>query len=314
MESRSDQPGTVRAVLVTYHPDAGLPRRLAAIAAQVAGIVIVDNGSNETQLAMLRGLAAGDPAVALLENGANLGVARALNLGIERAAQRDCRWLLLLDQDSTAEPDLVRALLAVHGAYPRPERLAIVGAAFLDPAAHAPPPAAARAPPRGADSAGGEPWRAVETAITSGSLLALAAYRAIGPFRDEFFIDYVDSDFCRRAHAHGFAVVITRRPLMAHTIGAPTRHRLLWMCRWTSNHSADRRYYIARNDTVMLREGGRHPHGRWALKSLARRLRTCKRVLLYEEAKAAKIAAVLQGWWHGIRGRMGPRPRDSRAR
>ena len=28
------------------------------------------------------------------------------------------------------------------------------------------------------------------------------------------------------------------------------------MTKWTTNHSPDRRYYIARNDTVMLREYG----------------------------------------------------------
>lgn len=286
----------VCAVLVSYHPDEDLAQRIAAVRPQVGALVIVDNGSGEQALAMLRRLAAADPAISLLECGANLGVARALNLGIERASHGPFRWVLLLDQDSTAEPDLVGALLAIHEGFPDPARLAIAGAAFGEPAA-------------GADAAA-EPWVAVETAITSGSLLALAAYRAIGPFREEFFIDYVDSDFCQRARARGYAIVTTRRALMSHVIGAPSRHRLLWMHKWTSNHAVDRRYYIARNDTVMLRERGDRPFGRWALKSLGRRLRTCKRVLLYEDAKAAKTVAIFQGWWHGVRGRLGPRRPD----
>jgi rhamnosyltransferase len=155
-----------------------------------------------------------------------------------------------------------------------------------------------------------EPWAAweeVESVITSGSLIPLAVHAAVGPFRDDFFIDYVDSEYCFRARAQGYRVIRTAKPLMSHTIGAPTRHTVLGLCKWTTNHSADRRYYIARNDTVMLREYGGYPFGSWALKSLGRRLRTCKRIVLYEQFKARKIAAVSAGWWDGVRGHMGPR-------
>ena len=99
---------------------------------------------------------------------------------------------------------------------------------------------------------------------------------------------------------------------MSHAIGAATRHGLLGMNKWTTNHSPDRRYYAARNDTVMLREYGNYRLGSWALKSLGRRLRTCKRIALYEQEKTAKIFAVLHGWWDGVRGRMGPRTQAGR--
>ncbi len=282
----------VSAVLVTFHPDAQLAARVGAIAAQVGGVIIVDNGSGKEALAMLRGLALA-PSITVIENDANLGVARALNLGVGQAAARGFDWVVTFDQDSRVEPDLVRTLFAVRAAHPHPERLAVVGAGFAESAAEATPDPDA--------------WEVVESVITSGSLFAVSAYERIGPFRDDFFIDYVDTEFCFRARALGYEIVRTRRALMSHEIGAPTRHRLLWAGKWTTNHSADRRYYIARNDTVMLREYGRFRHGGWALKSLGRRLRTCKRVLLYERHKAAKIAAVLQGFGHGLRGRMGPR-------
>jgi hypothetical protein len=79
--------------------------------------------------------------------------------------------------------------------------------------------------------------------------------------------------------------------------------------KWTSNHSPDRRYYIARNDTVLLRDYGHYALGLWAAKSLGRRIRTCKRVFLYEEMKSVKIRAILEGWWDGVLGRLGPRTR-----
>ena len=54
---------------------------------------------------------------------------------------------------------------------------------------------------------------------------------------------------------------------MSHAIGAYSQHSWLGMNKWTTNHSPDRRYYIARNDTVMLREYGNYVFGLWALKS-----------------------------------------------
>ena len=304
----------VCAVLVSYHPDADLPRRVAAVTAQTGGVVIVDNGSGEAVLAMLRELAEANRAIDVIANPANLGVARALNLGAERAAARGFAWLLLLDQDSEVAPDLVSRLFAVRAAYPDPARLAILGAGFVEPAREPRMTASTAANPQAPVAAPVEsapPWQEVETVITSGSLLSVTTYRRIGAFRDELFIDYVDTDYCRRARAAGYAVATTRRPLMTHAIGAPAAHRWLWLEKWTSNHSADRQYYIARNDTVMLREGGRYPHGTWALKSLARRLRSAKRILLYEKAKALKLAALGAGWWDGLRGRLGPRRPDT---
>lgn len=284
----------VCAVLVTYHPDAGLPGRVNRILEQAGALVIVDNASDASALEMLRAIAA-NPAVSLVLNPANWGIARALNLGIARASALGFQWVLLLDQDSEIHRDMLAKLFAIRAAFPEPDRLAVIGAEFEE----------ARD--------GHAPWEEVESVITSGSLIPLVAHAAIGPFREEFFIDYVDSEYCFRARARGYRVIKTTERLMSHTIGAPTRHDLLWTSKWTTNHSPDRRYYIARNDTVMLREYGGYRYGSWALKSLARRLRTCKRILLYERSKARKISAVSAGFWDGVRGRLGPRAERKRS-
>jgi rhamnosyltransferase len=284
--------GQVCAILVSYHPDGELPRRAARILEQAGALVIVDNGSGGEAHEMLRGIAA-DSRVSLVLNPTNLGIATALNSGVERARAAGFAWVLLLDQDTDLNDGMLTSLIAVRAAYPEPARVAVIGAGFAEETRPARQPGAA--------------WEEVEAVITSGSLIPLAVHAAVGPFRDEFFIDYVDSEYCFRARARGYRVIRTAEPLMSHTIGAPTRHDVLGLRKWTTNHSPDRRYYIARNDTVMLREYGGYAFGAWALKSLGRRLRTCKRIVLYERAKARKIAAVWAGWWDGVRGRLGPR-------
>jgi rhamnosyltransferase len=290
-------------VLVTYHPDTEFPFRLEDILKQLSTVVIVDNGSAGAQLEMLRDFAR-ESRAALVLNGSNMGLARALNVGLEHAVALGYSWAVLLDQDTHIDRDLVVTLVAVRDNLPDSSRVAVIGAAFREK--HRRSPKSARLEQRGNE------WQEVDAAITSGSLLSLQAYARIGPFRDAFFIDHVDTEYCMRARSLGYRIVRTVRPLMTHSIGKPTQHRLLWMKKWTSNHSADRRYYITRNHTVMLRErGGRIP-GSWALRGLLTGLNACKRIALYEENKAEKIAAVFCGWRDGLRGRLGPRPRSPR--
>lgn len=298
MSASPERPSEVCAVIVTHHPDDGFPPRVARIARQVGASIIVDNGSRDETLSMLRSLAAA-PSITLVPNHDNLGVARALNVGVQRAAELGFRSVLLFDQDSVAGDELVASLLEIRESIAPAERIAVVGSGYDEPWQRAPAPAAGLP--------GGDRWDEVESVITSGSLLRIAAYADVGPFRDAFFIDYVDTEFCLRARARGYRIIKAKRALMAHAIGAPTQHQTLWIKKWTTNHSADRRYYIARNDTVLLREYGGYRGPGWALKSLQRRLRTCKRVLLYERQKAAKVAAILGGWWDGVHGRLGPR-------
>src|ERR1700684_2107418 len=83
------------AVVVTYHPDTEFPTRIDRILQQVGALVIVDNGSDEAETRMLRDVAA-NPSIPLVLNLENLGIARALNIGVERAVTRGFEWALLL--------------------------------------------------------------------------------------------------------------------------------------------------------------------------------------------------------------------------
>jgi rhamnosyltransferase len=294
----------VCAVFVTHHPDGAFPAALNRVSLQVSSVVIVDNGSTDAELRMLGDLVT-DARVELIVNAENLGVARALNIGIQRAAALGYAQALLMDQDSQVAPDMVASLLGIYASFPDRERLAVVGANFFDASGQFPEVA-------NPELHDGQ-WDEVESVITSGSLLPLSVYSVVGPFRDELFIDYVDADYCRRARAKGYRVIKSKKQLMSHAIGSSTLHEWLWLKKWTSNHSADRQYYIARNDTVMLRESGKYRAGRWVLKSFSRRLKRCKRIALYEQMKASKIIAVIQGWWDGVRGNLGPRRRQQSA-
>src|SRR5881296_3795995 len=72
----------IAAVVVTYHPDELFPERIERLSTQVDSLVIVDNHSGEATVSMLRGIASCQSAKLLL-NPENLGIAAALNIGVE---------------------------------------------------------------------------------------------------------------------------------------------------------------------------------------------------------------------------------------
>jgi rhamnosyltransferase len=310
-EGASDLPiqgADVCAVVVTYHPDGGFPNRLSSVSAQAGAVVVVDNGSADAERSVLRE-AASDPKIDLLLNPENLGLARAINIGIQRAAALGYSWVCCSIRTLSSTPTCcIRCR--------RSWRRFRIASAWPWSVPTSATPTSAR-PERPIGSRPTRPsddrWEDVDCAITSGSLLPLAAHFAIGPFREEFFIDYVDEEYCLRAKAKGYRVIRSRKQIMLHTIGAPTVHKTLWIRKWTSNHTPDRRYYIARNNTVLLHEYGNGRAGMWIFKSFGRSLRLCKRIALYETTKTRKIAAVMHGWWDGVRGNMGPRNPQQRA-
>jgi rhamnosyltransferase len=295
MATAAQRAARVCAICVTYHPDSHLPERLSTVLRQVSHLVIVDNGSSPAAVRMLNSIAESDHVTVILCK-ENLGIARGLNVGVEYAINQGYDYALLLDQDTCVNEDLVSVLTRIHQLHADKDRLAVVGAGYAD---------FQQAPTHASDSA--LACDEVESVIASGSLLWLKSFKDIGPFREEFFIDYVDTEYCARARSKGYLVVQAQRPLMVHLIGSPSRHRFLWMTKFTRNHSADRLYYQARNDTVMLRESGKYHGGLWRFKAFGRACRRCKRVILFESHKASKVLSILQGWRDGVRGRLGQR-------
>jgi rhamnosyltransferase len=115
----------------------------------------------------------------------------------------------MLGQDTTIAPDMVVSLTEIVRSDPHAPQLAIVGSNFKDKVTGRLNTTVARPGDPGATE--------TVTTITSGSLVSLTVFQLLGGLRDDFFIDCVDHEYCLRARAHGFRVMITSRG--AH--GAP---------------------------------------------------------------------------------------------
>ncbi|MEM1589567.1 MAG: glycosyltransferase family 2 protein [Candidatus Bathyarchaeia archaeon] len=286
---------TVAAVIVTYYPDEALLQRLKGIASQFDELIIIDNTPNNEAKKILDS-AAKQHKCRLIINKENLGIATALNQGAEFALDIGLFWVAFFDQDSLVMPSYLKVMRHIYESYGNQPRIGIIGANYIHPVTGL--PALQSAVGNNAE------FFEVESVITSGSLLNLEAFKAVGKFRDEFFIDQVDEEYCLRLRSHGWKVLISREPLLVCRIGSPAMRRLWTKKIYPSNHPPIRRYYITRNRFVLWKEYLlREP--RWVARSFRCALIELILILLCEDQKFPKLKAMALGALHGAIGRMG---------
>jgi rhamnosyltransferase len=274
------------AIIVSYFPDAELVMRVRRIRPQVGHVVIVDNGSDETTFSAARD-ALKQEGIEIIENSCNFGIARALNQGIEWALGQRFQWALLLDQDTLPFDDMVSKQIGVYREFPEKERLAIIGcSAFPDSSPHNPSTRRAE-------------WATSKAVISSGSLVRLEIARQIGPFREDFFIDCVDFEFCLRACCAGFRIVEVKEALMHHVIGNAQRLPIQWLAKATPNHRPWRTYYITRNLVVLSREFGLKEPA-WIWTAIYRRIKTMIVMFVFEEERVQKMKYAALGLYDGL--------------
>jgi rhamnosyltransferase len=281
------------AVIVAFNPGQDFRDCAPRISGQVGGVIIVDNSTDAKAAGAVRNTA-GACGAELLPLGKNMGVAAALNAGIERAAQRGFAYALLLDQDTIPHHDMAERLLATWQSaslqfQPEGGHVAMVGTNPL----------------RFKGSKGGSPpgtnqdWSLSKTLITSGCLISITVFRSIGPFLETLFIDLVDTEYCLRAGSRGFQIVAVGRPVMDHKIGTPSAHWLGWRTAHTSNHPPVRRYYMSRNLILLLRKY--FTDEPWYMTFTAWSwVKSTVLMLLFESNRGAKLkalaAGIIDGW------------------
>jgi rhamnosyltransferase len=251
----------VAAALVVFHPsEPTVTRALAALAQQTDHILVITNDSLPLPCAL-------PERATIIDPGRNLGLGAAYNLATGWARERGASHLLLLDQDSVPAPGMVAALLE---AFSRPGPIAAAGPLWRD----------ARTGEDGFFVRGGHfgPRRyrpaagdivAVDFLISSGSLIALEALAAIGPFDETLFIDHVDTDWSLRARAKGYALYGVADARLDHALGeAPVS--LPFGLGPLFLYPPERNYYRLRNSLLLLRRP--YVPWRWALGDLGRTL------------------------------------------
>jgi len=284
----------VCAIIVTYNPDEDFWKRVAIILAQVDRVIIIDNNSSKDLLEICQGRLL--PDCFLIRNADNVGVARALNQGFQWAMERGYAWGITFDQDTLASESLLSTFIEIYWQVENKDKIGIIGANYLDPLGRITEKSSLDQ---------NSIYSEVNSVITSGSLMPSAVYKVVGAFRDDYFIDFVDIEYCLRARSKGLNIFISREPLITHKIGNSTPHTMLKLkSTGTSNHPEIRRYYMARNLVAMSREYiFKYPAV--IMRILYKQLKTIILMLLFEDNRANKMRFIMRGIIHGLKNNLG---------
>jgi len=287
----------VIAIVVTYQPGLDLlDKLLNALFKQVDSVVIVDNGSTIDVSLCFKQYSSRQ--VAVIQLGKNMGVAFAQNRGIEYARGQEAQFVLLMDQDSIPEPEMVKillsaAILKVAGS---------VGPRYLDTRQDNPPPfirvrglRLERCSCPTLDSI-----VSVDYLIASGCLIPMAVLNQVGGMREELFIDYVDIEWGLRARHFGYQSYGVCGARMTHCLG---NEPIEYLSKKVPLHSPLRHYYHFRNAVLLYKE--RWVPGNW---KLVDGWRLCLKYVFYSLFAKPRLAhwrMMTLGIWHGLRGKAG---------
>ncbi len=139
--------------------------------------------------------------------------------------------------------------------------------------------------------------------ITSGSVMSAETFRALGPFKEDYVIDHVDTEYSFRAMCKGVPIYINTSLVLKHEVGKRIDHKVLCFKLIQWNTGPLRQYYSARNCIHISRCYG----VRFPLLILINiiTMQQILSVVLYEENKRKKIVAMMAGILDGLRARYG---------
>lgn len=273
------------AIITTYRAEFCIVECVEKIIKQVAEVIIVDDGDSEHNVIKLKRWFGGNSKVTLWHQPTNSGIAAALNAGIKIVQKKGYEWVVTLDDDSIPDNDMVQKLCENLARIIGSQPIGIIG---MKPASNhcmkSLPSQRCVSPPC-LDKRG---------IITSGSLFSLSTFAEVGPFREEFFIDSVDYDFCMRARAKGFRVIQIQEYGFKHSLGQNEVFKFGPLIVNSISHTPARLSSTFRNSTILAKEYF-WKDTPFSCAVLLSQFRIIMRIIFFQKNKTKKIYAIFLG-------------------
>ncbi len=240
------------AIVVTFKPDITALLTLLGQLNKETDFVVIDNGTPDIGK-LAESITSYERCLDLLCLPKNKGLATALNIGIDWALENNRDYVFLFDQDSSLCDLFVSRM---SSAYIEADKQSVKGIAAMGPRIIN--PQSMRQSPfklfnrlllrSDRAFANSKTNFVADFLITSGTMLILKHFAAIGRMKESYFIDNVDLEWCFRAKSMGFDLVGTDEAVLYHTIGERSPSPLV-RAGIMAQHNPSRTYYSSRNRT-----------------------------------------------------------------
>lgn len=280
------------AIILTWNSGEDIYKSLPAIANQVSEVVIVDNGSNPDQLAIIENAVKKFKNAYLIRNQKNEGIGGALNRGAEYAFKNGYDWIITLDDAANPEKELVQKLISAYASLsPQDqEKTAVVAPNYTN----------VKGP---VYSAG--PAHFTITAVQTGQLVKTAVWKKINGYNEDLFVMWVDHEFCFRLFRAGYKTLLVPSAILEETAGPnPIVKSILGRKFVIPHYSAERYYYMYRNSVYFYKNYWQYAP-RWMFKNMISEIFSFGKIVLFEDQKLKKIAFIARGYFDGARNKYG---------
>lgn len=276
--SQTDIAGTV----ILYNSSIESLNNIMTYLQQVTKLYVVDN-STDKNTELVEALQT-YPTVQYHSFGKNLGIATALNWAAMQAVQDGFTVLLTMDDDTRTPETMVTQMIEFWNQYSNP--LGILSGVHHN---------------RTATTL----YKPLLYTLTSGNMVNLKAYQAVGGFRDDLFIDHVDHEFDIRLNKMGYQVVELPYIHLDHKLGYSQQVKIgKWVILRYGTNPPIRLYYHARNGVYVAKTYfSEHPYFAWMMvKEIAKRW---VKTLLLDGNRTMRVKMLLKGMSDGWNGRLG---------
>ena len=231
----------IACIIVSYNIGNNIHKCYESIKNQVGQVIIVDNGSSEETILALQEIEK-DVGTNIIYLEENKGIAIALNYGVKLAIDLKYQWVLTMDNDSKASKNMVSNMVQSYKQINKDERKEIVSIApiYIQEGSRI-------------EVKSSREYSYENLVITSGNLVKIDIFKKIGFFKEEYFIDYVDNEFCLRIIDSGKKIIQVKNAILEHNLGDLKSKKVLLKTIKSTNHSAIRRYYLVRNSLDVLK-------------------------------------------------------------
>ena len=264
--------------IVTYNPDiTRLVDNLSMICSQGDSLLIFDNGSKNHRDIMEKSVKYG---AKVLSSVRNKGIAYGLKTIMRYAIKYQYDWVLSLDQDSVADPELIKEYKK-YVQYPNVGAMTCIikdrnFISLKEPSANV---------------------EEIQTCITSGCFMNVTAYARTVGYDERMFIDMVDFDICYSLIEKGFKIIKIPYLGLLHEVGHGRNIKLFGKKYIIYNQQTWRRFYIVRNDIYVARK---HRKILSLSRVVLRQIRNIFIVFLFEDQKIKKLAWGVKGLIAGL--------------
>lgn len=202
-------------VVILYYPPKEVEKNISTYIESLDRLYIINNSKTEIPK---------HSKIQILYNGENIGVAKALNLALKEAKKDGFKYLFTFDQDSYFYNNDINIFLENFlRCKSKNKNIAIFSPIhnpkFIEPK-----------------------FQEVDFVMTSANLVNIDIALEIGGYREDFFIDEIDHEFCFRLKKNRYKIVQDKTIAISHKLGNK------------GIYPSKRLYYMLRNYLYLRKE------------------------------------------------------------